>query len=606
MKKHSQALLQNKLIQQKVDTLLNNMTIEQKVGQMTQAERMTCTPEQARQYHIGSILSSAGSSPNNNHPEGWVNMNEAYWQASTQKDNAHLGIPILYGLDAVHGNNNVSGATVFPHNIGLGAANDVKLLKKIATITAKEVLATGVDWSFAPNLAIAHDTHWGRTYESYASKPKPVIKYAAEMVKGLQGDLSDDYIMACAKHWIADGAASYGIDHGDAILSWEELQKTHIPPFVKAIESGVLSIMVSFSSWNGDKCHGHKFLLTDTLKQKLGFEGIIISDMQGIDYLAEDFYLAVALGVNAGIDMFMVPRNWAMFIDNLISHVELGTVAISRINDAVRRILTVKFAFGLFDKPSPAKRKWSNHASFGSSEHRQVAREAVQKSLVLLKNESNILPLSKQSKILVAGKNAHNIGHQCGGFTINWQGISGNKCIQGGTSIWQGISSLAKHATLSQNQGEDADPALHDFAIVVIGETPYSEGQGDIRVDDKQVLESGTKINGQMKLLKAYGDSLELSDFHPEDIQTIKNITDKGIHVITVLISGRPLIIDNEMALSSAFVAAWLPGSEGQGVADLLFGDKNFQGKLAFDWPKTSADDNKTSLFSYGYGLKYP
>ncbi|WP_133470442.1 glycoside hydrolase family 3 protein [Paraglaciecola marina] len=602
MKLSNQPLLANKVVQQKVDNLLSKMTLEQKIGQMTQAERMSCTPEQAKQYHIGSILSSAGSRPDNNHPEGWVAMNEAYWQASSQADENHLGIPTLYGLDAVHGNNNVTGATVFPHNIGLGAANDIKLLQKIAITTAKEVLATGVDWSFAPNLAIAHDTHWGRTYESYASKPKPVGKFAAEIVKGLQGDLSEDHIMACAKHWVGDGGATYGIDHGDTILSWEELHKTHIPPFVKAIDTGVLSIMVSFSSWNGDKCHGHKFLLTDILKEKLGFEGIVISDMQGIDYLADDFYLAVAMGVNAGIDMFMVPRNWSMFIDNLLSHVQLGTVPIARINEAVRRILTVKTAFGLFDKPSPANRKWSNHASFGSFEHREVAREAVQKSLVLLKHEKNILPLDKQAKFLVAGKNANNLGHQCGGFTINWQGVSGNESIQGGTSIWNGITSLAEHASLSQNQGKDADPKQHEFAIVVIGETPYSEGLGDIRKDDKKVIESGTNINGQVKVLEAYGHSLELSEFHPEDILTIKNITDRGVPVITVLVSGRPLIVEKEMALSSAFVAAWLPGSEGQGVADVLFGDKNFKGKLAFDWPKTG---NEPSLFKCGYGLKY-
>lgn len=605
MKISNQTLLTNKVIQQKVDKLLSKMTIEQKIGQMTQAERMTCTPDQARQFHIGSILSSAGSSPENNSPEGWVAMNEAYWQASTKVDHSHLGIPILYGLDAVHGNNNVLGATVFPHNIGLGAANDIKLLQKIARTTAKEVLATGVDWSFAPNLAIASDYHWGRTYESYAAKPKPVVKFSAEMVKGFQGDLSENHIIACAKHWVGDGAAKYGIDHGDALLTWEEMQKIHIPPFIKAINEGVLTIMVSFSSWNGEKCHGHKYLLTDILKEKLGFEGIVISDMQGIDYLSDDFYLAVAMGVNAGIDMFMVPRNWSMFIDNLLSHVQLGTVPISRINEAVKRILTVKFAFGLFDKPSPANRKWSNHSSFGSTQHREIAREAVQKSLVLLKNEQKILPLDKHAKILVAGKNADNLGHQCGGFTINWQGVSGNDNIKGGTSIWQGIAALTKHASLSHSNGNDADPKLHDLAVVVIGETPYSEGLGDIRGDDKKVIESGTNINGQVKMIEAYGHSLELSEFHPEDIQVIQNIADKGIPVVTILISGRPLIIDNEMNLSSAVVAAWLPGSEGLGVADVLFGDKNFQGKLAFSWPQKAKNGNKKPLFPYGYGLKY-
>jgi beta-glucosidase len=602
----------DKTLQNKVNVLLGSMTLEQKVGQMTQAERMTCTPEQAKQYHIGSILSSAGSCPGNNLPEDWVQMNDAYWTVSTYKDEQHLGIPIIYGLDAVHGNNNVKGATVFPHNIGLGAANDTQLIKQIAQVTAKEVLATGVDWTFAPNLAVSGSYHWGRCYESYSEDPELVHRYASEIVQGLQDTFPEDNVVACAKHFVGDGGTHHGIDHGDTRLSFEELQATHIRPFQAAIEAGVLSVMVSFSSLNGDKCHGHKFLLVDTLKEKMGFDGILVSDMQGIDYLEDDFYLAVARGVNAGIDMFMVPRNWQLFIEHLLSHIALGTVPISRVDDAVRRILTVKHHFGLFEKPRPILRKWSDHASFGSQEHRQVARNAVRKSLVLLKNSNNILPLRKQARILVAGKNANDLGHQCGGFTICWQGVSGNSEIQGGTSIWQGINQVATQAQLSVNgDGMEATPDMYDVAIVVIGETPYAEGMGDIRGDDKIITESGSQINGQVKVLQASGSSLELNKLFPEDLQTIKNITNKGVPVIAILVSGRPLIIEQELASSSAFIAAWLPGSEGQGISDLLFGDYDFTGKLSFSWPQLSTpevnkgDANYPPLFPLGFGLIY-
>jgi beta-glucosidase len=602
----------NKVLRNNVQTLLDTMTLKQKVGQMTQAERTTCSPEQAKRHYIGSILSSAGSCPGNNNPQEWVEMNDAYWMASTYKDDEYLGIPILYGLDAVHGNNNVKGATVFPHNIGLGATNDAQLLKKIAQITAKEVLATGVDWTFAPNLAVSRDYHWGRNYESFSETPDIVHSFATKIVQGLQGTLSDNNVMACAKHFVGDGGTHHGIDHGDTQLNIEELHTLHIHPFQAAIEAGVLSIMVSFSSLNGDKCHGNKFLLVDTLKEKMNFDGIVISDMQGIDYLEDDFYLAVARGVNAGIDMFMVPRNWQLFTEHLLSHIELGTVPMSRIDDAVKRILSAKHAFGLFDKPRPTLRKWSNHSSFGSDEHRQVARKAVRKSLVLLKNSNNILPLNKKTRVLVAGKNADNLGNQCGGFTINWQGVSGNEEIVGGTSIWQGIKRVATKAQLSlSNDGLEASPDKYDVAIVVIGETPYAEGIGDIRVDDKVITEAASQINGQMNILQASGVSLELNKLYPEDYQIINNIKDKGVPVIAILISGRPLIIEQELALSDAFIAAWLPGSEGQGISDVLFGSHNFTGKLAFSWPQLSQpkvnkdDKDYNPLFPYGFGLIY-
>ena len=606
------ALLSDSSIQERVDALMESMTLAQKIGQMVQTERMSITPDEVRDWHIGSVLSGGGSSPGDNTVQEWVTMNDAYWEASMADDEGHLAIPILYGIDAIHGNNNVEGATIFPHNIGLGAANDPDLLERIAAVTAKEILASGVEWTFAPTLAVARNSQWGRTYESYSENPAIVASYSGKFVNGLQGDLGTDSVIACVKHWVGDGGTTHGIDQGETALSEDELERLHIAPYYAAIEAGTLTVMVSFNSWLGEKCHGHKYLLEYRLKEKMQFQGFIISDWDGIDYLSENYCEAVALGVNAGIDMFMVSEHWQPFINHLTHHVVRGTVPMSRIDDAVRRILSVKFAYGLFEKPRPADRYWSNHASFGSAEHREVAREAVRKSLVLLKNDGNLLPLSKEQRILVAGKNADNTGHQCGGFTIAWQGTSGNDYIVGGTSIWSGIQQANPNAVLSTDgSGEDADPALHDVAVVVIGETPYAEGMGDIRTGDDIIVQAGSQINGLLKVLEPYGNTMLLSDLHPEDIKTITNITSRGVPVITVFVAGRPLVSDAEMAASSAFVAAWLPGSEGQGVADVLFGDFDFTGKLSFSWPKTVdktpnvGDAHYDPLLPYGFGLTY-
>ena len=589
-------------IKARVDALLSQMTLDQKIGQMTQTERMSCTPEDVKHYHLGSVLSGGGSCPGDNRPDDWVRMNDAYWAASMEQDDEHLAIPIIYGVDAIHGNNNVLGATVFPHNIGLGAANDPNLLQRVAQATAREILATGVEWTFAPTLAVAKDSRWGRTYESYSEQNEIISRYAEKFVNGLQSDDNDDCVVACVKHWVGDGGTTHGIDQGDTAVSFAELKETHIKPYYSAIEAGTMTVMVSFNSWNGDKCHGHKYLITDLLKDEMGFDGFVISDWDGIDYLSEDYFEAVGKGVNAGIDMFMVSEEWQPFIRHLKRHVQAGTVPISRIDDAVRRILTVKFACGLFEQPRPAERRWSNHDSFGGAEHRELAREAVRKSLVLLKNDHNLLPLNKQANILVAGKNAHNRGHQCGGFTVAWQGALDNETIEGGTSIWEGIREQNPNAVLSED-GRDADPEKHDVAIVVIGELPYAEGMGDIRDGNQVIVEAGSQIKGLMKVLEPYGHTLELAELHPEDLQTIENITSKGIPVVTVLVSGRPLVVEREMEKSSSFIAAWLPGSEGQGVSDVLFGDYDFQGRLSFSWPKSVDADKKELLFPYGYGL---
>ena len=599
--------LQNPTINARVEALLERMTLAQKIGQMTQPERMSCTPDDVKKYHLGSVLSGAGSCPADNRLADWVAMNDAYWAASMFEDEQHIAIPLIYGVDAIHGNANVLGATVFPHNIGLGAANEPSLLKRIAQASARETLAAGVDWTFAPTLAVARNHHWGRTYESYSENPQLVASYAAPFVQGLQADLGDNSVVACVKHWVGDGGTTHGIDQGDTHLSLAELRDIHMQPYFPAIEAGALTVMASFNSWNGEKCHGHQQLLSGVLKGEMGFEGFIISDWDGIDYLSEDYYEAVGKGVNAGIDMFMVSEQWREFLQHLHSHVHNGSVAMSRIDDAVRRILRVKFAAGLFDKPTPSQRLWSNDVSFGGQAHRELAREAVRKSLVLLKNQNHLLPLKKNANILVAGKSVHNRGHQCGGFTIAWQGVEDNESIAGGTSIWEGIQAVADNAVLSKGcLGLDADPELHDVAIVAIGERPYAEGMGDVRTGNNVLVEAGSQINGLMKILEPYGRSLELAESHPEDLAIINNIRNKGVPVVAILLSGRPLLIDQELAKVDSFMAAWLPGSEGQGIADVLFGDYDFQGKLSFSWPtQTGVELADENLFTLGYGLSY-
>lgn len=606
------SLLQNKIVRRKAEKLLSRMTLDQKIGQMILTERMSVTPDDVRNFHLGGVLSCGGSSPGHNRPADWVSMNDAYWDASMREDDQHLAIPLLYGIDAIHGNANVRGATIFPHNIGLGATYEPKLIRKIAKVTALEVLATGIDWTFAPNLAVARNISWGRTYESFSEETAVVASYASEYIQGLQADLGTDNVVACAKHWVGDGGTTHGINQGETSLDELELRRVHIEPYRKAMESGVLTVMVSFNSWNGNKCHGHQYLVNSILKNELQFDGIVLSDWDGIDYLSEDYHNAVSLAANAGIDMFMVSEQWRQFASHLKRHVKRGSVSMRRIDDAVLRILQVKYAFGLFDKPRPSERHWSNHTSFGSRKHREIAREAVRKSLVLLKNEDAVLPLDKQSRILVAGKNAHNCGHQCGGFSISWQGSSGNEHLEGATSVWEGIRQMAPNAVLSTHQyGADADPGRHDTAIVVVGETPYAEGLGDIRSGDHVIVEAGSQIKGSMNVLEPYGNTLELSNLHPEDLKTIKTITAKGIPVVVVLVSGRPLIVNQELEASSAFVAAWLPGSEAHGVADVLFGDFDFQGRLAFSWPEynepllNTAETDHPPLFPCGFGLSY-
>lgn len=606
-------------------SILNELTLEQKIGQMIQTERMSIGPDEVRANHIGSVLSGGGSCPGDNTPDDWIAMNDAYWQASTRSAS---GIPTLYGVDAIHGHNNVRGATIFPHNIGLGCANDPELMERIARVTAREILATGVEWTFAPTVAVAQNMQWGRMYESLSEDPETVSRLSAPFIAAMQ----DEGVIACAKHWVGDGGTAHGVDQGDTRVTEEELRATHVYPYIACLKAGVLTVMASFNSWYGDKLHGHRRLITEVLKEELGFEGFVISDWDGCDYLNPDFGETVALGVNAGIDMFMVSEKWRDFAWHLAQHVRAGRVSETRVDDAVFRILCVKLHYGLFEAPRPETRAKSYAASFGAAAHRAVAREAVRKSLVLLENQNNALPLRRDARILVAGKNAHDTGHQAGGFTIAWQGLSGSEGgamhpaygaaaygayagrtkgeLEGATSVWEGICEYAPQAEFSVD-GRAARRGAYDVAVVVIGEKPYAEGMGDIRADDAIIGQEGQKIKGLMKVLQPYGRSLELRHLHPEDLETLQRIVEAGIPVVTVFIGGRPLVIEEERKLSDALVAAWLPGSEGGGIADALFGAAPFTGRLSFTWPKVApASDQKLveveARYPRGYGLHLP
>lgn len=578
-----------------VDAWLARLSLRQKIGQMTMAERSSVTPEDVKRHALGAVLSGGGSHPGGNAPADWVRMNDAFWQAAVGDDDSP-GIPILFGCDAVHGNNNVGGATIFPHNIGLGAARDVELVAEAARVTAREMLASGLDWNFAPMLAVVQDCRWGRTYESYGNDPRRAGRFGRRYVEALQ----DEGIVACVKHWVGDGGTGHGIDQGETTLSWEELEATHVSPYYPALEAGVMTIMVSFNSWNGEKCHGNRFLVTEVLKERLGFEGLVVSDWDGIDFLHEDYATAVRLSVNAGLDMFMVPERWREFIDTLEAEVRGGGVSPHRIDDAVRRILRTKLRSGVFDLPRPARRPGVDVAGTGCDAHREVAQRAVRRSLVLLKNAGDVLPLDPAVRILVAGKSAHDLGNQCGGWTLSWQGERGNDTIAG-TTVWQGIRALAPHARLSEDGG-DADPDRDDVAVVVVGETAYAEGFGDIRSGDEVLVEAGSAVDGLMNPLEPYARSRVLAEVHPEDLACIRRIAARGVPVIAVLISGRPLVVEEEMAASTAFVAAWLPGSEGLGVGEVLLGRDDFAGRLPLPWPGAAGEAPR---FPAGFGLDY-
>lgn len=581
----------------KVRALLARMTIEEKIGQMLQAEQSALKElSDVENYFLGSILSGGSSDPKTgNGVNDWTNLYDSL-QVRTQK--TRLRIPILYGIDAVHGHSNVIGAVIFPHNIGLGCSRNPTLVEKAARITAIEVRATGIQWTFAPCVTVPQDERWGRSYEGFGESPELARMLGDAAVRGYQGrDLKDPLsILACAKHWIGDGGTTFGtgtklkgdvriLDRGDVRLSEKELRRIHQAGYVSAIKAGVGTIMPSYSSWNGVKCSGSKRLLTEILKGELGFDGFLISDYNAINEMPGDYKTQIETSVNAGMDMFMVPNQYREMQADLLELVKEKRVAMSRIDDAVTRILRVKFAMGLMDEGRSQLADRKLHEQFGSAEHRQVARECVRETLVLLKNEKKTLPASKQAKrIHVAGKSADDIGNQCGGWTITWQGKSG-ETTTGGTTILKAIEASVSPQTKVTFSKDGSGASGADVGIVVIGETPYAEMMGD-RTD------------------------LSLSD---EDVAAVDAVKQAGIPVVVVLLSGRPVIIDKVLDKADALVAAWWPGTEGRGVTDVLFGDFNFKGKLSMSWSRSMAqipinvgDANYDPLFKYGYGLQYP
>jgi len=575
--------------------VLARMTLEEKVGQMTQAEQDSLKDfSDIRTYALGSLLSGGSSDPKaGNSVTAWTDL---YDHVQTESMNSRLGIPLVYGIDAVHGHNNVLGATIFPHNVGLGCTRNAKLVEEAARITAQEVRATGINWVFAPCVTVPRDKRWGRTYEGFGESPELARALGEAAVRGLQSlDLSSPVnVLACAKHWVGDGGTTFGtgafglgnhmLDQGDTRLSEAELLRIHAQGYLGAMKAGVGSIMPSYSSWNGVKVSASKRLMTEILKQEMGFGGFLISDYDALNQITRDYKQAIAISINAGMDMVMVPKRYREFHELLVALVKEGDVPQSRIDDAVIRILQVKIAMGLMDKSRSHLADRRLHAGFGSPAHRQTARQCVRESMVLLKNERKILPLRKTLKrIHVAGKNADNIGNQCGGWTIDWQGKSGN-IMPGGTTILRAIEQTVSPSTrvtfsLDGNNAEGAD-----VAVVVIGETPYAEGRGD-RTD------------------------LTLA---AEDLTAIDNLTRAGIPVVAILVSGRPLLIEPILSRVRALFAAWLPGTEGQGVADVLFGSYRPTGKLSMTFPRSMADISSNvgdkdydPLFNYGYGLSY-
>ncbi|KAH6793698.1 Glycosyl hydrolase family protein [Perilla frutescens var. hirtella] len=582
----------------RVEDLISRMTLEEKIGQMTQIEREVTSADVIKNFFIGSVVSGGGSVPRPQaSAEDWIEMVNGYQKGALS---TRLGIPLIYGIDAIHGNNNAYKATIFPHNVGLGVTRDPELVKKIGAATALEVRATGIPYTFAPCIAVCRDPRWGRCYESYSEDHK-VVQLMTEIIPGLQGEVPSNYpnnfpfvhprakVAGCAKHFVGDGGTIAGINENDTIINWNELQTIHMPAYLDSIRKGVATIMISYSSLNGVKMHANYDLITGYLKNTLKFEGFVISDMRGIDRLTNpphsNYTYSVQVGIHAGIDMIMVPVAYEEFIDDLTLLVEKNVISMSRINDAVRRILRVKFIMGLFENPLT---DLSFAGYLGSQEHRELAREAVRKSLVLLKNgkdgDKPLIPLPTRSeRILVAGSHADDIGNQCGGWTIEWEGKSGNITV--GTTILTAVrNSVDPETEVVYNENPDKEFVRGNnfsYAIVVVGELPYVETSGDSKT--LTIAEPG--------------------------YTTITNVCE-SVRCVVVLVTGRPVVIEPYLGEIDALVAAWLPGTEGQGIADILFGEYGFTGKLARTWfknvdqlPMNVGDPHYDPLFPFGYGL---
>jgi beta-glucosidase len=591
-------------VEAEVARLLSQMTLEEKVGQIIQADLNSITPEEVRQYHIGSILVGGDDGPfrNDRAPASeWLKAADAYYDASVDVAPGRPVIPVIWGIDAVHGNNNIIGATIFPHNIGLGAMRDPVLMRQIGDVTAKEVRVTGQDWAFAPTIAVVRDVRWGRTYESYGDNPALVSGYATAMVEGLQGKpgdpdfLKNGHVIATAKHFIGDGGTDHGTDQGDNLYSEPALRDIFAPPYEAAIKAGVQSVMVSYSSWRGTKMHANRSLLTDVLVGRLGFDGFTVGDWDAHAQLPGCSKVDCPITIDAGLDMVMISGDWKVLYANTLAEVKAGTIPMFRLDDAVAHILRVKLRAGVMSEGRPSARPYAGHwDQLGSPEHRAVARQAVRESLVLLKNDGGLLPLSPRAHVLVTGEGADNLAMQAGGWTISWQGNDNTRAdFPHASTIYEGIRAEVQAAggvaTLSPDGSYTDRP---DVAIVVFGEQSYAEGRGD-RTD---------------------------LDFSRNDAElaVLQRLKAQGIPIVSVFLSGRPLYVTPEINASNAFVAAWLPGSEGEGISDVLFSKpdgsvaSDFRGGLSFSWPRapdqTSLNPGTEPyypLFAYGYGLTY-
>jgi len=592
-------------LEQRVRDLLGRMSVEDKVGQVIQADIGSVTPDDVRKYRLGSILAGGNSKPGGGKladGPAWLALSDAFYKASMDTSGGGVAIPVLFGVDAVHGHNDVVGATIFPQNSALGSMRDPELVREIAAATAEEARVTGINWTFAPTLTVPQDDRWGRAFEGYSEDPKVVASYAAAVVEGLQGTpgsadfLDNAHVIASAKHFVGDGSTKDGKDQGDAQVSEAELRDVAAAGYPPAIAAGVQTVMASFSSWNGEKMSGNKRLLTDVLKDRMGFQGFVVGDWNGHGQVPGCSNEDCPQAFNAGMDMFMAPDSWRGLYNNTLAEVKSGVISMARLDDAVSRILRVKLRLGLFERGAPSTQVSANPSyALGSAAHREVARRAVRESLVLLKNHDGILPLKPKQRVLVAGDGADNIPKQSGGWTLTWQGTgTTNADFPNAQSIWGGIREQVEAAGGTAQLSVDGSyKQKPDVAIVVYGENPYAEFQGDVP-----------------NLLFSPGDSTNLD--------LIKHLRAQGIPVVSVFLSGRPLWVNPEINASNAFVAAWLPGSEGGGVADVILRDASgavahdFRGKLAFSWPRTAVQtplnvgqSDYNPQFAFGYGLTY-
>jgi len=592
-------------LEKRIEALLATMTVEEKVGQLVQGDIASITPDDVRKYRLGSVLAGGNSDPGGKYdatPAEWLAQADAFYEASMDTSQGGKAIPILYGIDAVHGQSNIVGATLFPHNIGLGAMRNPELMRKIGDVTAIETRATGMEWAFGPTVAVPQDDRWGRAYEGYSESPDVVASYAGAMVEGLQGKvgskefLDGRHVIASAKHFLGDGGTTGGKDQGDTAVDDATLVRIHAAGYPPAIAAGAQTVMASFNSVNGERMHGNKRYLTDALKGRMQFGGFVVGDWNGHGQIPGCKNDDCPATINAGLDMAMAPDSWKGFYETTLAAAKAGTISKERLDDAVRRVLRVKFRLGLFEAGKPRNRAVGGKFELlGAPEHRAIARQAVRESLVLLKNNGGVLPLQPKQRILVAGDGANDVGKQSGGWTLNWQGTGTKRSdFPNADSIFEGIAAQAKaaggNAELSVEGKYTAKP---DVAIVVFGENPYAEFQGDLP-----------------NLLYKPGNDV--------DLELIKRLKAEGIPVVAVFLSGRPLWMNREINAADAFVAAWLPGSEGAGIADVLLRktdgsvQHDFKGKLSFSWPRNATQyannvgqKDYDPLFAFGFGLTY-